>query len=205
MNPVAKAAVKEYVRSKKRRKHSCKYESDSDSESDYKSSKIKSSLLCTHILPVLTPNNSSNPIKNTHMIAPLGKSEMESRNACFSDLSVNSGSTSLVDTEINVSGNSPRTICTGSGKTNSKINKNKIRIKKTNKHKPTRLRSNLVARSKSTLKKFKDWNWTPVVELLIDGVKLTALLDSGASHSLIATNKIKVAVNKTKPRKVKNI
>ena len=55
------------------------------------------------------------------------------------------------------------------------------------------------------MKKIKEWNWTPVVELLIDGVKLTALLDSGASHSLIATNKIKVAVNKTKPRKVKNI
>ena len=44
-----------------------------------------------------------------------------------------------------------------------------------------------------------------MAELLIDRAKLTALLDSGASHSLIATNKIKVAVNKTKTRKVKNI
>ena len=97
------------------------------------------------------------------MIAPLGISERDSKNACFSDLSGNSGSTSLVDTEVNVGEKSPRTYRTGSENSNSKIIKSKIRIKKTNKHKPTRLRSNLVARSKSTLKKFKDWNWTPVV------------------------------------------
>ena len=161
MNAVPKAAVREYCRSKKRRKKSGKKDSDSDSESDCKSHELNSSLLCTAILPVLTQNNFPNPIKNTSAIDLPGKSENTQEFMCCRDGGVNSnefteansGSTSVADTEVNVFMQSPRTISTGSGKANFKINK--IKIKRTNKHKPTLLRNKLVGRSKSTLRKFK--------------------------------------------------
>ena len=60
------------------------------------------------------------------MIAPLGKSESDSNNACLSDSLVNSESPNMVATEVNVGVQSPRINRTRSEKTNSKINKIKL-------------------------------------------------------------------------------
>ena len=53
--------------------------------------------------------------------------------------------------------------------------------------------------------KFKDWNWTPVISLTVNGKTLVALVDSGASHSLMATGKLKVTPTKIKSKTVQSI
>ena len=90
MNMVAKVGVKEYCRKKKRRKKLRRSDLESDSDRNCKSLKINPSLLCTCNVPVLTPNNSPNPINNTSMIDLPRRSEGVSNYACFSDLLVNS-------------------------------------------------------------------------------------------------------------------
>ena len=62
------------------------------------------------------------------------------------------------------------------------------------------------ANHKST-HKFKDWQWTPVVNISVNGKTLTALVDSGASHSLMATGQLKIEKSKTKieSKKVQSI
>jgi hypothetical protein len=53
---------------------------------------------------------------------------------------------------------------------------------------------------------FKNWAWTPVTTILIDDLELKVLLDSGASHSLLAVNGLP-RKNKTKidPKKIEDI
>ena len=42
-----------------------------------------------------------------------------------------------------------------------------------------------VPETKNSKKPFKEWEWTPVIQLRLNGRMLTALVDSGASNSLI--------------------
>ena len=65
-------------------------------------------------------------------------------------------------------------------------------------------RHNIVVKPKN-FKKFSDWNWTPVVNLVVQGKKLTAPIDSGASHSLISMKDINVETIGTKSTTVKSI
>ena len=53
--------------------------------------------------------------------------------------------------------------------------------------------------------KVKDWQWTPVINLSVNGKTLLALVDSGASHSLMATGKLKVEQTKIKSKTVQSI
>ena len=62
-----------------------------------------------------------------------------------------------------------------------------------------------VAAGLNSRNRFKNWQWTPVITINIGSKNLTALLDSGASHSLITTKELKNNLTKINSKPVKSI
>ena len=160
INAISKAAIKAYKSEKKEQKRSApESDSDSGSESECKSKFKICKTTCTSKNTNLTPNHGG----NSELLAVAPSLNGTTPYMKFQEASV--------APEVNLKDRS--------------INLNKIKVVKVSKKSKhlivDKSRSKKLAKTKK-FKNFKDWTWTLVVNLVVQGKKFTALVDNGASH-----------------------